>query len=358
MMHSIFMKNMISFFVLLLTIHFSFAQKENKRYLNDIFPNGDTIATVEYGKNMNNYFGQEETLLADIYAPKDDTLNNRAMIIYVHGGGFRAGHRDDPAIVEGCTALAKKGYVAASIDYRVGADKFDVRSIVKALIRSVQDLNAFIRYSKAHADKFGIDTNKIFITGSSAGGLTVIAKAYMKADSIAAKCGITNLNDLEGNDNNLVNTTSIAGVYSMWGAIFDTLWIQPKDPPVGCVHSVDDHTIPFVSGFYNGDNAFTLYGSYSIFTRACNVGIFTTLHSYNSDQHDLGIKVAPYKDTTIQLMTEFFSQIIDAYQTSDSLQQKKEENTFMQKTYLVKTKSNNKNRADSKIKKVQVCDNR
>jgi len=334
-----FMKNAFSFFILLVVSHLSFAQTENKRYVNDIFLNGDTVTTVEYGKNINSYFGQEESLLADVYAPKDDTLKNRAMIIYVHGGGFRSGHRDDPAIVEGCTALAKKGYVAASIDYRVGADKMNLRSIVNALIRSVQDLNAFIRFSKAHADKFNIDTNKIFITGSSAGGLTVLAKAYMKADSIAAKCAITDLNELEGNDNDFLNTSSVAGVYSMWGAIFDTSWIQPKDPPVGCVHSIDDHTIPFVSGAYNSDSAFILYGSFSIFTRARNVGIFTTIHGYNSDQHDLGIKVSPYKDTTIQLMTEFFSQVINAYDKSDSLEQK-QENTFMKITYLVKTEAN------------------
>jgi acetyl esterase/lipase len=331
------MKNIFSFFVLLFTTLPSFGQSVNKRYVNDIFTTVGSVMTVEYGQNLNNYTGQTELLLADIYSPKDDTLKNRAMIIFVHGGGFAAGGRNSPAASDICIALAKKGYVSASIDYRLGVDKMNVRSIVQGLIRSVQDINAFVRYSKAHADSLEIDTNKIFISGASAGGLAVLAKAYIKIDSVAAKLGITSLNDLEGSDNDLPNTSSIAGVYSMWGAIVDTSWIQAKDPPVGCIHSIDDHTIPYVSGSHNGDTEFTLYGSYSIYTRARNVGILTTIHAYNSGQHDLGIKAEPYKDTTIQLMSEFFSQIIDAYDKSDSLQQKKEENTFLQKTYLVKT---------------------
>jgi hypothetical protein len=290
---------------------------------------------VQYGSNTD-FFGAKQTLLADIYTPRSDTAFNRAMIIIMHGGGFTAGNRHEPAMVYACNNLVKKGYVVASLDYRKGLDRTNPRTLYTAVLRAVQDLNGFIRYVKANAGKLNIDTNRIFITGASAGGVAVLQKAYMKIDTASSlMMNVQSLKDMEGNTNDLPNTTSIAGVYSMWGAIFDTAWIQRGDAPVGCVQSLYDHTIPWNSGKYFRSDMFMLYGSNSIYTRASNQGIQATLHAYESDQHDIGIKISPYRDSTIELMSSFFYSLINRAQQNDSSRQN-EENTVLKRAYLVK----------------------
>ena len=72
-----------------------------------------------------------------------------------------------------------------------------------------------------------------------------------------------------------------------------------------------------------------LYGSKSIYERALSLGIPSFLHAYDSYKHDLGLKVSPYKDTTVQLIADFFYQFIYPVKEevpvipSDSLKQMK-----------------------------------
>lgn len=303
--------------VLLCVMTKTLAQTTPARYRDSLF-SPDQVLTVAYGNNLD-YINERDTLKADIYQPANDTAENRAMIIYMHGGGFMSGHRNDPAVQELCTKLASRGYVTASIDYRLGANAFTKMFMFDAAIRAVQDLNGFIRYAKANAAAWRIDTNKIFITGSSAGAIAVLAKAYIKIDDVARQFGITSMEQLEGNTNDLTNTSSVAGAYSMWGAVFDTSWIQSGDIPVGCVHSISDSTVPFNVGYNRKNRSLLLYGSLPVYKRALNQGIITTLHGYESGQHDLGLKVAPYKDTTVQLMCNFFYQLLHPEMRQGSL---------------------------------------
>lgn len=302
------MKKAYFLFLISITCSTAAAQDSSKRYRDSLFASIDK-QTLAYGSNEN-YLDQQENLLADVYSAASDTLTKKAMIIYLHGGGFKSGHRDDTACVELCKKLAQKGYVTASIDYRVGYKEPTTPQQIAAMLRAVQDLNGFVRYAKANADSFNIDTAKIFITGSSAGGITVLAKAYVKIDTLAVSLSINSLKDLEGNTNDLSNSSSVAAVFSMWGALYDTGWIHKDDMPVGCVHSSGDVTIPFTSGYNKQNTTLLLYGSLSIYNRALNVGLKTALHVYNSGKHDLGIKVAPYKDSTVQLIADFFYNII------------------------------------------------
>jgi len=274
------------------------AQPDGIRYKDTVFSTSDII-TVDYGSNIN-YTGNRDTLKADIYTPQGDTATARPLIVFMHGGGFMNGHRDDKAVKELCRKMAARGYVIASIDYRLGIDASATNNAIAAALRAVQDLNGFIRYAKSNADAWKTDSNKIFISGASAGAIAMLAKAFTKIDSVSQSLGINSINDLEGNTNELPFSSKVAGAFSMWGAVFDTSWIQPGDIPVGCVHSIGDSTVPYISGYNRKLSSVKLYGSLSIYNRAVSVGIPTSLHGYESGQHDLGLKVAPYKDTTAQ----------------------------------------------------------
>jgi carboxylesterase type B len=104
------------------------------RYATDVFANYTTTSDITYGQN-NSYTGANTTLKLDIYQPSGDTETNRPLLIFVHGGSFIGGSKTDGDMVAMCQRFAKKGYVTASIDYRLGFFPFDSANAVKAVVR-------------------------------------------------------------------------------------------------------------------------------------------------------------------------------------------------------------------------------
>ncbi|MES2598380.1 MAG: alpha/beta hydrolase [Verrucomicrobiota bacterium] len=103
-------------------------------------------------------YGKREMLL-DLWKPKAATKPLPA-IICIHGGGWFKGDRNSMANI--AQALAAKGYVTATISYRLsGETKFPA---------AIQDCKAAVRFLRANAAKFGIQSETIGVTGLSAGG--------------------------------------------------------------------------------------------------------------------------------------------------------------------------------------------
>jgi len=82
----------------------------------------DSILNVTYG-TATNYAGNPETLLLDIYKPIGDSNCLRPVMIMVHGGAWIAGSKADQNMVYMSRQLAKKGWVVANINYRLGTHK-------------------------------------------------------------------------------------------------------------------------------------------------------------------------------------------------------------------------------------------
>ena len=83
------------------------------RYQTEIFDNID-VQTVTYSDTY--------SLQMDIYTPSGDVCVNRPLIILAHGGSFIGGSKSNPTVVDLCETFAKRGYVAASINYRLLPD--------------------------------------------------------------------------------------------------------------------------------------------------------------------------------------------------------------------------------------------
>lgn len=94
----------------------------------------------------------------DLLQPQKKT--KMPAIVYVTGGGFINANRDNGVQLR--NYLAEKGYVVASITYRVAP--------TAQFPQPLEDVKASIRYLRAHADQWNIDKNRIGIIGGSAGG--------------------------------------------------------------------------------------------------------------------------------------------------------------------------------------------
>ena len=99
------------------------------------------------------------TLEMDIYRPKG-AWGELPALVCIHGGGWAKGNRASHEKV--AQALAARGYVAATISYRLSGEA--------PFPAAIHDCKAAVRFLRANAKKYGIDTANIGAIGLSAGG--------------------------------------------------------------------------------------------------------------------------------------------------------------------------------------------
>lgn len=112
------------------------------------------------------------SLKADIYVPPNASASGASaqpLVIYVHGGGYLKGAKEDFAT--DAMAFARAGYVAASINYRLTPNNKSSETLRALAITSAsEDLMNAVRYFKSNAVRYNIDPDRIVTIGSSAGG--------------------------------------------------------------------------------------------------------------------------------------------------------------------------------------------
>ena len=131
------------------------AQCDGNRYRYRVFSEVEVTYGVIYGANVGSS-GANEELDMDVYLPAGDDVSDRPVVILAHGGFFLAGSNDGVDVVPLCEDLARMGYVAASISYRLGIDNvFDLEtSLQESVLRGVHDAKAAVRYfRKTHAEQ-------------------------------------------------------------------------------------------------------------------------------------------------------------------------------------------------------------
>lgn len=236
---------------------------------------------VVYGANED-FVGKNEQLQMDILEPDQKSNGKYPLFIFVHGGGFLKGGRGGAGGFR--AGLAEKGFVVASIDYRLGWDRGNGRSpcsgdsveMKYAIYRAVQDLHASIRYLVANADKYQIDPNWIFLGGQSAGAVTVLNGAFLSQEE--ANKDIPNvmskLGPIQGEGNNINVPFKIKGVAAMWGDLHNTDQIDRSDAvPVIFYHGSRDKVAPMNKGrVYSCPNFMEVYGTKALYEHLQNLG--------------------------------------------------------------------------------------
>ena len=205
-----------------------------------------TMSTVTYSDT----FAQQ----MDIYQPVGDTVTKRPLIVLAHGGSFVGGDRTaDVTVVRLCRLFAQRGYVTASIDYRLAsfAQIGDSSAIINEVIRALSDGKAAVRYftkDAATANLYKIDTSRLFVGGNSAGA--VMAMHYGYIDSVNETPGylqtiINNNGGLDGNSGNAGYKSKVNAVINLAGGLNIPSWVGPGNVPSVNAQGDQDATVPY-----------------------------------------------------------------------------------------------------------------
>ena len=187
-------------------------------------------------------------LKMDIYLPQDDTSKNRPLLMLIHGGAFFNGDKASEAYVKWSRHFAAMGFVVASINYRMGflpnADQVDC-----AGYRAVQDANAAMRYLVHNARKYKINTDWIFVGGTSAGAITALNLAFMRngnrPNSTKGSILKKDLGNIETISPQYKEKFSIKAVANMWGAVHDINMIANAKTSIISFHGDADNIVPY-----------------------------------------------------------------------------------------------------------------
>ena len=257
------------------------------RYQNEIFDEVLKTENVVYGNAPDlpyiflfEWNTVDIDLEMDIYQPSQDTITNRPVIIFIHPGAFFTGNNEVDDMVSLANSSAKRGFLAVSISYRLGLNVLSDYSGERAVYRGVQDLSAAIRFLRENYLQYGIDKEKIYAWGSSAGSFVGLHSIYTEDDerpeSTYGGFGDPDLGciNCEGNDYDQDGRPN--ALISCWGAIGNLDWIdQENSTPITMFHGTADDVVPYESGypFTVGITLPFVYGSSLISERLNNLNI-------------------------------------------------------------------------------------
>jgi predicted esterase len=207
-------------------------------------------------------------LLMDSYVP-DNGLQNRPLLMLIHGGGFSGGSKQQEALVNMANYYASRGFVVFSIDYRLRGDMgtipqewIDATTNVDpaelgqllAMYPAHRDAKAALRWIIANADNYQINKDYITVGGGSAGAITSIGLGVSELGDYKDEISVTGDNTLS--TTNLSQTYEVQTILDFWGSnasieILESIYghqrFDSNDPAMFIAHGTEDTTVPFSS---------------------------------------------------------------------------------------------------------------
>ncbi len=273
------------------------ASMAQTRYVDDVFADYTKSAEITYDSNrsmnilfqsgypipsVNNSPFITANLKCNVYSPAGDSLTSRPVVLILHTGSYipavankqTTGNKEDSAVVEMCARLAKKGYVAVAVNYRLGwratstVQGVLAEDLIKATYRGIQDVRNCIRFLRANAATYGIDTSKIIVGGQGTGGYIALALGSIdKKDELESSVKFVrgdftpmisvdtlgDWNGLGGNPYfNYSGDSAISGnahmVFNYGGSMGDSTWLEANSLPVVSLQTVSDPFAPYRTG--------------------------------------------------------------------------------------------------------------
>lgn len=236
------------------------------------------VATVFKQGFLKSFKKRNVDLTMDIYVPTgpDDKEGAtgpeelRPVIVFIHGGAFYIGDKEMPMYLDFCRYFASLGYVTASINYRMG---FHLREkdIERAGNTAVDDADKAVRYLLSHGEDYGIDPDRIYLAGSSAGSITAMTLAYSRKHP----------------------SYNVRALANMWGAMEDVSVLKNSKTEIISFHGDADKMVPYghdypftvVGDFLAGHLSEKMYGSSAIDSAARRYGIKSEMHTFPGEGH-------------------------------------------------------------------------
>ena len=239
-------------------------------------------------------------LFLDIYNPAEGSQtsidgNEKPTILFMFGGGFIRGTRNDESYLPWFKAMTEDGYRIISIDYRLGlkgSDKVGVAQVGaldKAIHMGVEDLYSATNFLNENAAELGINPSNIVIAGSSAGAIIAMQAEY-------EICNGTSWTSV------LPEGFRYAGVMSFSGAILSREgkvdYRLHSPAPTLMMHGTSDELVPYDQiailhlGFFGGGKLVERFQKFG--------------YNYNMYHFiDYGHEIAESMSTTMDLQKRF-----------------------------------------------------
>ena len=246
-------------------------------------------------------FAERDTceLFMDVYNPAARSVQTfegkkKPTVIFMFGGGFIRGTRDDESYHKWFKQLTDNGYRVISIDYRLGlkgskkVGVAQVNVLDAAIHLAVEDLFSATNFIIENADQLGVDPSSLIISGSSAGAISVMQAEY----EIANRTSWASV---------LPEGFNYAGVMSFSGAILSRegkVDFAEETCPVLMLHGTADSLVPYKQiavlnlGFFGSGRLVDRFKKYG--------------YNYNMYHfEDYGHEIAGSMDTTTDLQFRF-----------------------------------------------------
>jgi len=268
------MNTKIASFILLFS---SFIGISQTRYLDAVF---ETVTAKTYNYSLRD----KDTLKLDVYEPENDSITARPLFVLVHAGGFTTGERNNNSLISLAENVAKKGYVVASIDYRLLKNRdfncsLPARNKLKVYANAAEDLLSALQYLLNYKTSFRIDETKIILFGASAGGETSLNIVYNREFVIK--------------NSEIYKTIKPAAVISISGAVLKADLITKENAiPTVLYHGINDKVVPYDTSAHQSclptSKGFLLIsGSETIAQKLENTNASFLLYSYQNKGHNI-----------------------------------------------------------------------
>jgi acetyl esterase/lipase len=219
-------------------------------------PSAPDIGDLRAEKDIVFGKGGDIDLLLDVYRPPAGVTSKRLAIIHLFGGGFRGGNKGAGYIINDAKALGARGYTSVSANYRLQSQG--------SWPAQIHDVKAAIRWTRANAQRLGVDADRIVVAGYSAGGMLALLAAGTN--------GKPELEGMGGTPNVSSKVDACIGVYPLAtaqnarglfaegeatpeniAAASPTSYIGASFAPTIFIHGTADQTVPLASSmdFFN-----------------------------------------------------------------------------------------------------------
>lgn len=177
-----------------------------------------------------------------------------------------------------------------SISYRLGRNfqagttSDSIFKYAEAVYRAAQDARAALRFVKLHSIAGGIDSNKIFLFGGSAGAVTAMNIAYLDVVDIPeyyiTRWGVL---DGQGTYDYPGHSVKVKGLINSEGSITDTNYIDAGDPQIASLYG--DQDILYTDSVARNSPPINFQNGQKIYARAFHLGINNSIKIYPGGIH-------------------------------------------------------------------------